>query len=244
MKEIQPSSNLAGEIDRQKEACVKEVHTAYNAWGAAGLVLVEVCVTWANTIGVETFLRLARAGELPFDDKRAHKILTVGKRPDIMLAAKQGKLQDKYNIMYEAALIPKADFHHAIKNKIISKDWRTGDIRSFRDKQEGKIHRGSYSPTEAQSIAEETDNIVIDRGGKLHTGVDRQKAQDLQEKLDQAMELAAAVELLANMAVTPERLISDLSEFDYFPDKYLKRKVIDKAIDWLSELRRLRDGTE
>ena len=101
---------------------------------------------------------------------------------------------------------------------------------------------GGTATTEAQGIAERTGNVVIDKSGKLHTGVDQQEAQDLQEKLDQAMELAHAIELLANMAVDPQKLINELRDFDYFPNKYLKPKMIVKAINWLSQLKEVRSN--
>ena len=243
MNEIQEVGSGAV-ADQKKETCVTEIHEAYRAWGTAGLLLVECCVVWADKIGDTEFIRLAKEGELPFGEDRASRLLRVGRRKDILLAAKEGKLKDRYSIMYEATLIPKEDFQYAIKHNIISVDWGRDDIRSFKKKKEGRVHKGSYSSVEAQNIAEKTGNIVIDRSGKLHTGVDRQKAQDLQEKLDQAMELASAINLLANIAATPETLISDLSEFDYFPDKYLKPELIDQAINWLSELRRVRGGTK
>ena len=98
---------------------------------------------------------------MPFGETRANKLLTVGRREDVLIAAKQGKLQDRYSVMYEAALIPKEDLAHAIKNKFISKISGSADLRSVKDKAKGNSHEGSYTSTEAQGIAERTGSKAV-----------------------------------------------------------------------------------
>ena len=112
MNKIQRVSNCAGATVLQEERCVKEIHQKYQDIGTAGLLLVQACVTWADKIGEAAFLALARQGRLPFGETRAHRLLTVGRREDILIAAQRGKLQDRYSVMYEAALIPKEDLAH------------------------------------------------------------------------------------------------------------------------------------
>ncbi len=76
MNKIQVSSQRGGASVQQKEACVEEVNEAYQAWGTAGLLLVECCALWANKIGKEEFLKFARKGKLlgPAESGRPEKV--------------------------------------------------------------------------------------------------------------------------------------------------------------------------